>query len=631
MRFPVCLITSVAIVGLARPSAAEVKISIDTPMAPPTWALLERELLRTQTEACKLFFERYFDEHGYLQCVERWGAKDGPDDAIECLRDWPTLHALGAPDVILHMYKKAWEGHLRQYTEAKTTEVEFARDGMYYKEFPVMMDWVHNGEGLSVFNLQGLSDPNDLQFRQRVRRFAGFYMNEDPGAANYDPKHKIIRSLFSGSRGPLLRKATALDWAGDPIEIENRFKPHHGEANYQQMLEHFREYNDIVGGHPVNTLATSLAANAYMLDNEEKYKRWVLEYMDAWLDRMEANDGIIPTNIGLDGTIGGETGGKWYGGVYGWGFTVRIPGTDVMAHRNRHHYGMVGFTNAFLLTGDPKYLLPWRKQIDKINAQAKVINGQKMYPNMYGEEGWYHFTPDKYDHGALELYYLLMDSQDLERMPQVDWIDYLQGKNPNYPVESLRADFDRVRRKVAAIRADTTTPDTRFSDDPLPYNPATVGRLFQLMQGGLHHIAHTTEWKMGPHEGMKDYLEASRRNKKRTGLRGTLVHSRVRYFDPERRRAGIPEDVAALVDKLTAEETSLTLVNLNQVESRTVIVQGGAYGEHQCMSVLLNDKEIPVNHPFFTVHLVPGAGSRLTIKMKRYANQPTLKHPWDRS
>ena len=47
MRFPVCLITAVAIVGLARPSAAEVKISIDTPMAPPTWALLERELLRT--------------------------------------------------------------------------------------------------------------------------------------------------------------------------------------------------------------------------------------------------------------------------------------------------------------------------------------------------------------------------------------------------------------------------------------------------------------------------------------------------------------------------------------------------------------------------------------------------------
>ena len=39
------------------------------------------------------------------------------------------------------------------------------------------------------------------------------------------------------------------------------------------------------------------------------------------------NGGIIPTNIGLDGTIGGACGGKWYGGVYGWGFSVIDPAT----------------------------------------------------------------------------------------------------------------------------------------------------------------------------------------------------------------------------------------------------------------------------------------------------------------
>ena len=44
-------------------------------------------------------------------------------------------------------------------------------------------------------------------------------MGEDPTAPNYDREHKIIRSLMNGSRGPLLRKATALDWAGDPIEV----------------------------------------------------------------------------------------------------------------------------------------------------------------------------------------------------------------------------------------------------------------------------------------------------------------------------------------------------------------------------------------------------------------------------
>ena len=139
-------------------------------MAPPAWALLERELLRANEAACEEFFEKYFDERGYLRCVERWGGDDGPDDAIENVADWPLLHALGASDAILRMYKKAWEGHLRQYTEAKTVDVPFARDGMYFKEFPVMFDWMHNGEGLRVFNLQGLSDPRDRSFERRAVR-----------------------------------------------------------------------------------------------------------------------------------------------------------------------------------------------------------------------------------------------------------------------------------------------------------------------------------------------------------------------------------------------------------------------------------------------------------------------------
>ena len=69
--------------------------------------------------------------------------------------------------------------------------------------------------------------------------------------------------MFNGSRGPLLRKATAVDWAGDPIEVEHRFQPLHGEHSYQQMLAHFEKYNDIVGDNPMNLEATSLAFNAY--------------------------------------------------------------------------------------------------------------------------------------------------------------------------------------------------------------------------------------------------------------------------------------------------------------------------------------------------------------------------------
>ncbi len=49
------------------------RVTIDQPMSPPNWALLERELLRANTTACREFFDRYFDERGFLLCVERWG------------------------------------------------------------------------------------------------------------------------------------------------------------------------------------------------------------------------------------------------------------------------------------------------------------------------------------------------------------------------------------------------------------------------------------------------------------------------------------------------------------------------------------------------------------------------------
>ena len=72
-------------VAVAQQSA----IHVSTPLSPPSWALLERELLRTNAAACEEFFAKYFDQRGFLLCVERWGGDDGPDDAIENCNDWP--------------------------------------------------------------------------------------------------------------------------------------------------------------------------------------------------------------------------------------------------------------------------------------------------------------------------------------------------------------------------------------------------------------------------------------------------------------------------------------------------------------------------------------------------------------
>ena len=574
-------------------------LQINSVVSPPEWAMLERMLLDAQNDAIEQFHTKYFDDRGYLLCIPRWGGNDGPDDAAENMLNWTLLYALGADRSILDRYRVCWEGHLLQYTEAKTVEVEMAREGMYYKEFPVMFDWYHHGEWLSAFILEGLADPTDRTYHERSRRFAGLYMDEDPQARNYDPKHKIIRSLFNGSRGPLLRKATALDWAGDPIEVKGRFRPGHGEADFSQMLDHFKDYNDVVGDHPLNLGATTLGFNAFALTGDEKYRDWMMAYIDAWVERTRANDGLIPSNIGLDGTIGGECDGKWYGGCYGWGFSVINPATGESSHRpaclSRTHYS---FANALLMTGNADYLDLWRNTIDLINGNAKEIDGQTQYPRGYGDDGWYEFKPEPFSTGAYETYYWSQDPADRERAGENPWQDYLDGKAPDYPVRALHTDLAKLRNKMELLGADLSTPDTRMSDDMNRINPATTDALIRLMLGGLP-----------------------------TGRDGYPLHCRIRYFDPARQRAGIPEDVAALVTGMDADSVTVELVNLNQVVPRDVVVQGGAYAEHLITEVSSGDQSSPVGDSSFTVTLAPASGASVTIKMKRYTNAPTMAFP----
>ncbi len=375
-----------------------------------------------------------------------------------------------------------------------------------------------------------------------------------------------------------------------------------GLDTYQQMVEHFEDYNDIVGDHPQNMLATSLAMNAYMLTGQARYKDWVLEYTSAWRQRMEDNGFIIPTNIGLDGTVGGETDGKWYGGVYGWGFSVYDPADKAIRHRpfmfNRVPYG---FGNGLLLTGDQRYVDTWRGVIQAVNANAKTVDGRTIYPRMHGDEGWYDFRERPFDEGALAVYYWSMVATDRERVRDDEWVQYLEGENPGYATEALERDLEAVRWRMEQVRSDKASADTRMSDDMNHLVPAVTGSLTQLMLGGLP-----------------------------TGREGYPLHARVRYFDPEGRRAGVPEDVAALVTRMSATETDVTLVNISQVESRTVVVQGGGYGEHQIASAVANGRTLDVDASSYIIRLAPGSGVNLTLTMRRYANNPTLEFPWNR-
>jgi hypothetical protein len=594
-----CLCGLASSMGRSTPAVPNVSISIDARMDAPRWARLERQLLTENVPACREFYQKYFDDRGYLQCFVRWGANDGPDDAFENFNRWPELHALGASDEILRMFLKGHDGLIRQYTEARTTDVPIARQGMYYKEFIVQSDWMHHGEGLQLFNRMGLSIPADATYQTRARRFAGFYMGEDAEAPNYDPAHKIIRSMVNGSRGPMLRKATPIDWVGDPFDVTG-FDALHGESTFEQFLAHYQEYGDVVGDHFLNLVATTLPMNAYLIAGEAKYKTWIIDYLDAWLDRMKQNGGIIPSFIDLDGTIGGPK-AEWWKNAYGWGFSPVNPVTGRREDRNRIPRALVGFNNALLVTGDQKYVDAWRTMMDAVNSHARDDGDRKQYPTMYGAEGWYSWRDVSWNVGALEVWYWSQRSGDRARVGRNDWLEYLDGRNAGYPEQALERDLNSIQQRVSAMRRDTTTPAKRLADNMLDYNPAATEALVQLMWGALL-----------------------------PGREGGLLNARLRYFDPDRKRAGLPEDVGALVSELSDARTVVTLVNLNPSQRRTVIVQAGGYGEHQLLTVTSGGKTARIDSPVLAVQLAPGCGARLELAMKRYANAPTVKHPWQR-
>ncbi|MBK9168664.1 MAG: hypothetical protein IPM24_14515 [Bryobacterales bacterium] len=611
------LVCTVLLLPALAPAQSGMRIS--KPMTAPEWALLQRELLQQNSAAADLFAERYVDSRGYLLHTPRWGTLDGPDDAIETFYNWTLLHALGGSDSVLEHYKRAQEGHWQQYKELRTELTKLSEHGSYYKEFITQSDWFHTGEGMRGFMFLGLSEPNNEVFRTRMKRFAGMYMNEDPEAPNYDPEKKLIKSIWTGSKGPMLHKATTYDWVGDPVP--GSFHLLHNEAGYgkllnleayyPKMLAHCDEYLDSVGDHPLNLAATNLALNAYMLTGDEKYRNWVKEYVGAWKERTAAAGGNIPSNVGLDGKPGGEYNGQWWKGTYGWNFTIFDGEIEKIAHRNTVTSGAwPGFSNAFLMTGDPSFIGVLRKQMDNIYAAKKVENGRELLPRMYGDPNgykhngapsWYQHGPSVYGGRLTEIYLWSMDRKDFERVPKEGWIAYLEGQDPEYPVKALRRDLERVRRQVERFRTDDTTADTRLADYLLGLQPVATDALTNLTVGG--HFA---------------------------GRIWTL-HSRFRYFDAEGQRAGLPPDVSALVEKLSADSATVTVVNVGGVHPRTLVIQAGGYGEHHFDSVTVDGKTTPVNGSSLTVRLEPGAGAKLEFKMARYKNAPTLAFPWDRA
>jgi hypothetical protein len=112
---------------------------------------------------------------------------------------------------------------------------------------------------------------------------------------------------------------------------------------------------------------------------------------------------------------------------------------------------------------------------------------------------------------------------------------------------------------------------------------------------------------------------------------------------------GLPPDVAALVTRVEGDRAVAQRINLGMFETRSVMVQGGMFGEHQFTTVtyarrtgrdptepnndaraapVVADRTVAVNRKFFEVRLSAGMGVTLDVKMKRFANRPGYAFPW---
>ena len=670
--------TSVSANGVSMPEMISIKAT--EILAPPAWALMERNLINLMEEAAPMVVKKYTEPGGALYFAEDF------DDLYEQFYNWCLFYSIGADESALNFALQEWNATTRISDDSfnhRLRHNDFTkvfRPSMHneFWNLAQAMEWHHLGEGNMAFYDFGVACPTVSENVRRARRFAAMFIGEDPEAPNYDPEHKILRSPFHSSQGPRLHGDA--DFANTML-LAGRFLG--GEVNYYgvraslypivkdlelnwyedpkrraEIVELFEKM--VLQSDTPNSLgATALVTNAYLYTGDEKYKRWVLEYTEAWLDRMRRNNGIMPDNVGPTGKIGEHRNGVWWGGQYGWN---HYQGYNIMFHSLT-----IAAECALLLTGDFGYLELLRSQIQlMLENSVTREDGQLIMPTRYGPDGWCYDPPVGPSNDDIlpkrgvytgpipwrmqelaHLYHASMSTEDYELITRIrdgeverDWneigdrggeknggetefarFQYYDGLNPDWPEKILSAEYRWAVEAFDKIRLDDRTVEEIITTNYFPPNPVFTKGLTQVTMGAPQSVYN-----------------------------GGLLRSTVRYYDRDNARPGLPKDVAALVDKLGSDVVGIQLVNLSRTETRNAIVQAGAFGEHQFTGLKYRsmnqeelrqnpylwlrsereyaEKEISVNGKYFAVELPPSTSVRLEVGMRRFVNNPSYAFPW---
>lgn len=635
------------------------KIKANVPsITPPAWAVLERKLIEVLDQSVYPYVERFTREDGQLIWKEagadNWQTRDGADDFYEAFFNWPLFYLLGGGKHVLEIADREWDAITRQLTDLK----------MVNKEYEIGYDQFHQGESYIYFYFLCLADPTNPKLIERARRFAGFYLDEDPEAPNYDPELKLIRAPHSGSGGPrwgYFDKKVSYDYTKNMERYGLPYQDVPGVTTYAdlkdpekaarmgEVMQNRMGRGDVAANLPV----TSLITNAYLMTGDEKYRAWVVEYFEAWIERARQNGGLLPDNVGLSGKVGEYMDGKWYGGLYGWAWPHGLHNIEAAA--------LVAGANAYLMTQNQGYLDLARGQLDQAIKLGKVLNvdevesslgseqvgqlsalGDKretlVIPNRFNESGWFDYQVPSPEF-PISIWYLSQAESDWKRIEYLrqtsnydwskvtpfrnksdsgheePWLRFLAGDNPTYPEAILSSTYGQVSRRLELIRQDQEDLTKVYIHHWQQHNPVIVEALVQLTTGAPAVLYN-----------------------------GGLLHTVVRYYDVARQRPGLPQDVAALVTKIGPTGATIHLVNLNPFEGRAVVLQAGAFGEHNFVSASYASRtseypggvykyaapelqteqlELEIQAKHFQVDLPPASEIVLELTMERYVNQPS--------
>jgi hypothetical protein len=94
------------------------------------------------------------------------------------------------------------------------------------------------------------------------------------------------------------------------------------------------------------------------------------------------------------------------------------------------------------------------------------------------------------------------------------------------------------------------------------------------------------------------------------------------------------------VTAVERQSITLDLVNLDPLAPRELLLQAGAFAEHQFTRCRLTSPTAAastgaasewteINAPHFQVRLEPAGAACLQIEMRRYAHQPSYARPWN--